>query len=227
MIFITILFIILFAIFGYLIGSIFISYPWALLKGVDITKSGTGQLGGSNAGRLLGWYAMILAGLFDVLKSFITLVLIDYFLKNILINIDQLDIKVSLIAGSVGVLLGHAYSLYIKLYSKEWHGGKGFASFGGIMLFISWPTFIILFIGLFGFLQLLRKKVKANSTIYDNFLSNAVLLLVAPFIIYIFDPQVWLTLWMIIIIIVLALLDKEKVFNIFLNLKEKIHPNMT
>lgn len=207
-------------------GSIFISYPWAKLKGMDITKSGTGQLGGSNAGRLFGWYAMIIAGLFDVLKSFFTLVIIDYFLKNVLVNIDQLDIEVSLIAGCVGVLLGHAYSLYIKLYSKEWHGGKGVSIFAGVLIFISWPAFIVLFLFIFGPLILLRKISKTNLTIYDNFLSGAFVLLISPFVVYFFNPQIWITIWMIIIIIVLLTFDKEKVFSVFLNFKQKIHTNV-
>ena len=215
---ITSFLVILYLIFGYLIGSIFISYPWGLLRGIDITKNGTGQLGGSNAGRLLGWYVMIIAGLFDVLKALIPLVITNY-INNKLLTIDQIINEVSLIAVSIGILLGHAYSIYLKFYTKRWQGGKGVASYGGILLFISWQSFIIIYPVLFGLLSLGKKLLKTKLTIYDNFYNNAVLLLLSPFIVYFFVPELWISIWLIILIFLFIFFDRNKVIAIFTNVK--------
>ena len=215
---IAITLVIFYLIFGYLMGSIFISYPWGLLRGIDITKSGTGQLGGSNAGRLLGWYVMIIAGLFDVLKALIPLIITEY-INNSLLKTNKLTNEVSLIATSAGILLGHAYSIYLKIYTKKWLGGKGVASYGGILLFISWQSFIIIYPVLFGLLSLGKKVLKTKLTIYDNFYNNAVLLLLSPFIVYFFVPEIWVSVWLVILILLFIFFDRNKVIKIFTNVK--------
>lgn len=194
-------------------GSLFISYPVGLIRGIDITKAGTGQLGGSNAGRLLGWPFLLISGLFDVLKSFFSLLLFEY-LNNTFFPGNQLVNEISLIAGGVGLILGHTYCLYVKLYSKKWEGGKGVAPYGGILFFISWPSFIVIFIVLFGSLQALKKILKTKLSVYDNFLPNAVILLLSPIIVYIFRPELWITVWLICMIIVMFIDDRDKAFAI-------------
>ena len=209
----TIITIVLYLIVGYLVGSIFISYPWGLLRGIDITKAGTGQLGGSNAGRLLGWYVLFIAGLFDILKSFLTLLLFNY-LNIYVFSEGQLTNELSMIAGGVGILLGHIYSIYISLYSKKWQGGKGAAPFGGIILFISWQSFIIIYPVIFGLLKLGRKLLNRESALYDNFLNNAVLLLLSPIVVYFFRPELWITAWLLCLILLLLVIERKKVLDL-------------
>lgn len=205
--------ILLYLVVGYLVGSIFISYPWGLLKGIDITKAGTGQLGGSNAGRLLGWYVLFIAGLFDISKSFLTLLLFNYLNTNVFSN-GQLINELSMIAGGVGILLGHIYSFWVSLYSKKVQGGKGAAPFGGIILFISWPSFIIIYPVIFGLLKLGRKFLSKDSTLYDNFLNNAALLLLSPIIVYFFRPELWITAWLLCLILLLLFIERKKVLDL-------------
>lgn len=200
--------------FGYLIGSIFISYPIGLLKGIDITESGTGQLGGSNAGRLIGWYMLPIAGLFDIFKSYLYLFALEFLFNNYIQNIQQLDIEIGLIAGSVGLILGHDYSVYTRLYSHKWHGGKGMAPIAGIVLFISWQGFLIDIVFLFLLFFALKKLLKTKLTVYDNFYSNAIQLLLSPFILYFFVPELWIVIWLVVLIILLAIIERKKIINL-------------
>ena len=68
--------IILWLILGYLVGSI----PWALIIGkvfynTDIRTKGSGNLGGTNAGRVLGTKVGIIVILLDASKAFLMMVL--------------------------------------------------------------------------------------------------------------------------------------------------------
>ncbi len=68
--------VILWLLIGYLIGSI----PWGLVIGKvffhkDIRNYGSGNLGGTNAGRVLGTPIGILVILLDALKAFIVMIL--------------------------------------------------------------------------------------------------------------------------------------------------------
>ncbi len=194
-------------------GSLFISYPWGLLKGIDITKAGTGQLGGSNAGRILGWPFLFISGLFDVLKAIFSLMIFVY-LNDTFFSGNELVNEVSLIAGGVGLILGHTYSIYLKLYSKKWEGGKGVAPYGGILFFISWQSFIVIFIFLFGSLQALKKILKTKLSIYDNFIPNTIILLLSPMIVFSFRPELWISAWLICLILVMFFDDRKKVFDV-------------
>lgn len=67
--------VLLWLIIGYLVGSI----PWALIIGqvfykTDIRTKGSGNLGGTNAGRVLGKKVGIIVIILDALKAFIVMV---------------------------------------------------------------------------------------------------------------------------------------------------------
>jgi glycerol-3-phosphate acyltransferase PlsY len=54
---------------AYLLGSLSAAYWAARLKGIDLRKHGSGNLGATNAGRVLGgrWFAIVFSA--DVLKG--------------------------------------------------------------------------------------------------------------------------------------------------------------
>ena len=105
---------------GYLVGC---RNPAALVarkKKVDLTKTGTGNLGATNTalvlGQKAGWFVLI----FDMLKS-----ILSYKVARLLFPHLRLA---GLIAG-LGVLLGHCFPFHMGFV-----GGKGLASFGGLVL---------------------------------------------------------------------------------------------
>lgn len=113
---------ILFAIiFGYLFGSI----PWALIIGkvfykTDIRNYGSGNLGGSNAGRVLGKKAAIAVTIFDGLKSFFVLLICYYFIKE------------AMVLAGLACCIGHCFPVF-----AGFRGGKAVATSMGYYLGIS------------------------------------------------------------------------------------------
>ncbi|MFX0173244.1 MAG: glycerol-3-phosphate acyltransferase [Candidatus Hodarchaeota archaeon] len=199
--------IIISGIFGYLMGSIFISYYWAKLKGIDLTIEGTGQLGASNAGRILGWPALIILGLFDIIKATITLMILYCFFNYLF---PSAYYEVLLITGSFGIVLGHIKSLWIWLEKHDWHGGKGGAPFGGILLFLSVESFIILFIVLMVFLQLVKRFILKRK-FHENFSTNAIVVLFSPIVILWFTGNIMNFILVLLIIGIIIFFEREKI----------------
>ncbi|MFX1507557.1 MAG: glycerol-3-phosphate acyltransferase [Promethearchaeota archaeon] len=197
-------------IFGYLMGSIFISYYWGKLKGIDLTKEGTGQLGASNSGRILGWSAMVIFGLFDILKATITLIILSFSFQYMF---PSPHYEVLLITGSLGIVFGHVKSLWIWLEKHDWYGGKGGAPLGGILLFLSLESFIILYVVLMVFLQLLKGFI-LKGKLYDNFSTNAIVVLLSPFVILWDTGNVMYFILVLLIIGTIIFFEREKIASI-------------
>jgi glycerol-3-phosphate acyltransferase PlsY len=107
---------------AYLIGAIPTSYIVArLTRGIDLRKHGSGNLGATNAFRVLGWRAATPIFVVDVAKGFLPV----YFFPQI----DGTDwIGWSLSYGAAAII-GHMFSVYVGF-----RGGKGVATGGGVFL---------------------------------------------------------------------------------------------
>ncbi|MCD6551722.1 glycerol-3-phosphate 1-O-acyltransferase PlsY [Thermotoga sp.] len=118
-----------FPLTGYLIGSIPFSYlvpKW--LKGVDVRKAGSGNVGATNAIRTTGHVVGGICLLLDALKGFFPVLLAG--------SISEDPKLVSLTA--ILTVLGHDFSVFMKF-----KGGKGVASTLGIIFYLSWPIGIV------------------------------------------------------------------------------------
>ena len=114
---------------GYLLGTSSMSYYLARLNQVDIRNQGSKNLGASNAMILMGWKAGILVGIHDIGKAFLAVYLMKYFFPDVL--------YVKEIAG-VACVIGHIFPFYLKF-----KGGKGFASYVGMMFALNWKVGIV------------------------------------------------------------------------------------
>ena len=208
--------ILLSAIIGYFSGSIFLSYFLCLSMGHDITKEGTGQLGASNTGRLIGWPFMILTGLFDILKATISLYTVQLMFNGIF---NSIYYDAAIICCSCGLLLGHIRSFWIWLYKREWHGGKGGAPLAGIILFISWVSFVILYVVIMVNLQIGKKLLKNNIKFYENFYANIIIAIIAPFIILIFTKNLLFVGLILFLEGIISYFEKEKFIKILSTFK--------
>ena len=126
-----ILFFILF-ILAYLVGSI----PNALwigkiFKNIDVRDFGSGNVGATNAARVLGLKLGVMVLLFDAFKGMIFIIIARKFGLS--------DIYVVLIG--LAAILGHSYSIYLKF-----KGGKAVATSLGVMLVLIPKVIIILVI---------------------------------------------------------------------------------
>lgn len=118
-------------IVAYLFGSI----PSALIIGKkyynkDIRLEGSGNLGGTNAGRVLGKRAGLIVTVMDVVK-----VLIPTLITRYCLNFDM--------AALIGIiaLIGHSYPIF-----AGFKGGKGVSSYLGIGLALNPYIALIVFI---------------------------------------------------------------------------------
>jgi glycerol-3-phosphate acyltransferase PlsY len=118
-------------IIGYLLGSVPFGLIIGLAKGIDIRKSGSGNIGATNLGRALGmryfWYAFVL----DALKG-----LLPTLAASIVAYNEGLPFWVALVTG-VATLVGHIFPIYLKF-----RGGKGVATSFGVVLGV-WPVFTL------------------------------------------------------------------------------------
>jgi len=119
----------LFVILSYLIGSIPTGLILSKATGVDIRKSGSGNIGATNVTRLLGKKLGALTLVGDILKAVLPMLAAHwYFLRaGGAINPHEVDLAVTLCGGAA--FLGHMYSVYLKF-----RGGKGVATALGVFL---------------------------------------------------------------------------------------------
>ncbi|MBQ9148878.1 MAG: glycerol-3-phosphate acyltransferase [Oscillospiraceae bacterium] len=115
---------------GYLLGSSNMAFYIAKIKKVDFRGGGSGNLGASNATLLLGWGAGVLTGIHDIGKAFLSV-----WLARLLF--PELD-HAGAVAG-VACVLGHIFPFYLKF-----KGGKGFASYLGMILALNWKFALII-----------------------------------------------------------------------------------
>ncbi|MDY2781122.1 MAG: glycerol-3-phosphate 1-O-acyltransferase PlsY [Bulleidia sp.] len=112
---------ILVIILSYLFGSI----PWGLVIGKvffhkDIRKEGSGNIGGTNAGRILGKPAGIAVILLDALKGYFAMVLAYYLAKD------------AIVFAGLASVIGHCFPVFV-----HFHGGKAVATTFGFFLGIA------------------------------------------------------------------------------------------
>ena len=122
------LWIIIAVVASYLIGSIPTAYIFGrVLRGLDIRKFGSGNVGATNALRILGRGAGILVLILDIFKGFIPVVFITDLVLiagSIPLSSDTLSLLLGLSA-----ILGHIWTVFL-----EFKGGKGMATALGALL---------------------------------------------------------------------------------------------
>ena len=115
------------AALSYLVGSIPSAYLLGRLsRGIDIRKYGSGNVGATNAFRVLGRWLGIAVLLLDSLKGIICVVFIADFIIQQAASIEALLLRVLL--GMVAVI-GHSFSVFLKF-----KGGKGMATTLGVLI---------------------------------------------------------------------------------------------
>lgn len=117
---------------GYLTGSCPTGYlVTRYLKGIDIRAFGSGNIGATNTGRLLGKKWAYFVAVVDMFKGGLVVLIASFFTDN------------SFLLAAVGVsaVIGHNYPLWLKF-----RGGKGVATTFGVIGFFNffnpWPAIV-------------------------------------------------------------------------------------
>jgi acyl phosphate:glycerol-3-phosphate acyltransferase len=110
----------------YFIGSI----PFGLIigkaKGIDPRTAGSGNIGATNVGRLLGGRYFAIVFILDMLKS-----LVPMLVAGAMVPAANRDwrINFALLLVGLAAILGHQFSVFLKF-----KGGKGVATSAGVVL---------------------------------------------------------------------------------------------
>ncbi|MCR4391300.1 MAG: glycerol-3-phosphate 1-O-acyltransferase PlsY [Candidatus Acetothermia bacterium] len=112
------------AALGYLIGGVPTAYLAGRLRGVDIREHGSGNVGGTNAVRVLGWKLGLPVMVVDVVKGYLA----GAWLPRLPLPGTPDPVYLALAAGLAAVL-GHVFSPYLRF-----RGGKGVATGAGVLL---------------------------------------------------------------------------------------------
>ncbi len=130
--------IILLILFSYFIGSIPTGYLIAKhVMHIDIREHGSGNPGAANVYRIVGKWAGISTFLIDAVKGFVPVCLARHFCPDIYV--------IAIVCGVVAIL-GHMWTIYLKL-----RGGKGVATSAGVFFALApvptalaFATFVVL-----------------------------------------------------------------------------------
>ena len=125
-----ILILVLSAVVSYLIGSVPFGYLFGrLIKGIDIRNYGSGNIGATNAFRVIGtrWGVIVLA--LDFAKGFLVVGVIAGFFFNLA---PVVSVGIYKIIMAIAVIGGHNWTVFLGF-----KGGKGIATSLGTLLGIA------------------------------------------------------------------------------------------
>jgi glycerol-3-phosphate acyltransferase PlsY len=107
---------------SYLIGAIPSSYIVArAVRGIDLREHGSGNLGATNAFRVLGWRAATPIFIADIAKG--------WFPAAFFVRWDHVQAPEWALAYGAAAIVGHVWSIYVGM-----RGGKGVATSAGVFL---------------------------------------------------------------------------------------------
>ncbi len=138
-------------IMSYLVGAIpFAFIITRLITGEDVRKHGSGNVGATNATRVMGLKFGVLVALLDVLKGFTAVLLAEFFLPA------GAPAFIILIAGLMAII-GHNWSIFLRF-----SGGKGVAATFGVLLKLL-PVIFIIYAVLWLLIVILTRYVSLGS----------------------------------------------------------------
>lgn len=118
------------ALMGYLFGCSNLAFFLGKARGFDIRQYGSNNAGASNATVIMGLKIGIMVGLHDALKACAAALLASFLFPALP--------GAAAVAGASAVL-GHIFPFYLNF-----QGGKGFASFIGLILALDWKFFLVI-----------------------------------------------------------------------------------
>jgi glycerol-3-phosphate acyltransferase PlsY len=127
---------VLVAVLSYLLGAVPFGYLIGRLRGVDVLSQGSGNIGATNVGRLLGKRWGVAVFLLDFAKGAIP-VLVARLLPEPG-DVELLPHTLPVVAG-VAAFLGHLFPVYLGF-----RGGKGVATGAGVIaVLVPWVTALV------------------------------------------------------------------------------------
>jgi glycerol-3-phosphate acyltransferase PlsY len=112
------------ALAAYLVGAVPSGYLIARWRGHDILHEGSGNIGATNVGRVLGWRYGLIVFVLDFAKGAVPVLLAGLLPQKE----DELPNNTLLVVAGVSAFLGHLFPVYLRF-----RGGKGVATGAGVI----------------------------------------------------------------------------------------------
>lgn len=128
---------------AYLIGAMPSGLIVGRLLGRDPMKSGSGKTGANNTFQTAGAAAGATVLVLDLAKGFVAA-----FLPRFVAWPDEIWSGLAVGAAGAAAIVGHNWSLWVRLFAGKWGGGRGIMTAFGAMLTLSiWVALAALLVG--------------------------------------------------------------------------------
>ena len=135
---------------AYLLGAFPSSYVVArMVRGIDLREHGSGNLGATNAYRVLGWKAATPVFILDILKGWLPPFLFP--------RLDGTEDWRWALAYGAAAIVGHVFSVYVRF-----KGGKGVATGAGVFIALA-PLAVLIGLIVWGTLLFITGTVSIAS----------------------------------------------------------------
>ncbi len=213
----NILLFIICVIVSYLFASIPFGLVYAGIRGVDIRKVGSGNIGATNVSREFGFLGGFLpVFIMDAIKGALFIILIRF------IGVQNLDLDIAMGITAIACILGSIFPVYLGF-----KGGKGVTTSVGVFIIISpyevATAGLIFLIVLFAARALTiltmsqdeRKDIKFFKNLQKNVGISSVIAAVSfPFSVYLIEPKrIVILLFTIILAALIIIRHKNNILN--------------
>ena len=141
-------------VLSYLLGSIPTSIiTGKVLRGIDIREHGSGNAGGTNVFRVLGWKPGLFVMIADTLKGFIA----TYFVSRLAGGSVPLDFGIVQLIAGCAAIAGHIWTVFARF-----RGGKGVGTAAGMLLAL-YPFAFLICLGIFAAVLFSTRIVSVGS----------------------------------------------------------------
>jgi len=187
---------------SYLIGSFPSAYIAGKIKGIDIRREGSKNVGGMNTITNVGRFAGVMVIITDIGKGALAAFIADRFSEHVFIPLLAV----------VFVVIGHNWMIYIGL-----RGGQGVSAFLGGLLYlspISFPFLYLLFIPVALFI------------IKDSYVSTAMGFFIFSFFIWVYEGSIWWLIFGLLVTIVYSIKTRNLLKSYYTKGRKDVSPVM-
>jgi len=187
---------------SYLIGSFPSAYIAGKIKGIDIRREGSKNVGGMNTITNVGRFAGVMVIITDIGKGALAAYIADRFSEHVFIPLLAV----------VFAVIGHNWMIYIGF-----RGGQGVSAFLGGLLYlspISFPFLYLLFIPVALFI------------IKDSYVSTAMGFFIFSFFIWVYEGSIWWLIFGLLVTIVYSIKTRNLLKSYYTKGRKDVSPVM-
>ena len=194
-----------------MIGGIPFGYLIAVIKGVDIRTQGSGNIGATNVGRVLGKKYGLIIFILDMLKGFAVVLLVPAAVSSA-VNISTTTGNLLAVLCGFCAVLGHAFPVYLKF-----KGGKAVATSFGVFIWLV-PISIAIAFGVWLLTVIVTRYVSLGSMIGSLSLVGVIVIVVdSPF-----GDNIYLTVMSVAVAILIIARHTSNIQRIIAGTEKKV-----